>query len=202
MRQPQPGDALRRGPNQGVDEVCTVEQFPLSGEQPRTQLSFPLPEEQRGPLVKAAQGSITVYDASYYPALEKFAEDVYTYQTRKGKDSFGTTWKYVGQYFPQDLYIYQEGGVIVAALWGKIEERSGKKVFSISQVETLQYNGGIKLLRHAVEMSSAAGLDGVIGKPASQAINLYIKYGAVPFEQQYYILEKEKFPSILSRLPK
>ena len=75
-------------------------------------------------------------------------------------------------------------------------------MFSISQVETLQYNGGIKLLRHAVEMSSAAGLDGVIGKPASQAINLYIKYGAVPFEQQYYILEKEKFPSILSRLPK
>ena len=161
-----------------------------------------MPDEQNGPIVKTSQGSISLYDPSYYPALENIAEDVYTYQTSKGRGSFGSTWKYVGQYFPNELYIYHEGGVIVAAMWGKREERSGKQVFSIAQVETLQYNGGLKLLRHAVEMSSAANLDGVVGKPASQAINLYLKYGAVPFEQQYYILEKDKFPSILSRFPK
>ncbi len=203
MRQPQPGDALRRGPNQGVDEVCTVEQFPLSGEQPRTQLSFPLPEEQRGPVVMSVtETGIHKYTSSDQNALDQFAQDVATYQSSKQRKSFGGRWSQYGQYLPDDLYLYKEANEIKAAMWMGTMHVEGQDWTYIAAVESLEAHAGMKLLRYALETSLSQGKDGVIGQPADQAFKLYQRYGAQHLIGEYYVIRRSEIEHLLARLPK
>ena len=95
QRAPQPGDSVQRGPNQDAGEVCTVEQFPAPYERPLKPLTFPLPQEQRGPMVKAATylGADGKPREGFDPANAHYAVQLGMTGIIKTNSPLGITWE-------------------------------------------------------------------------------------------------------------
>ncbi len=205
QRVPHPQDSVQLGPSQGVDEVCTVEQFPLSGEQPRMQLSFPLPEEQRGPIVMSvSENGVTKYQPSDLAALKRFANEAVAIQQERGYRSFGKTWWDMfplmlaeGGDIPNNTFFYKVNGRITGVM---VLSNHGN-FLEVTTLEGFGSGAGTNLLQAAVKESIAKGYGGELFlEAAEQAISFYEERGFVRIPpNKYHYLSKDAAQKLLKR---
>ena len=202
-----PQDVPRGGNIQGtpweMDESLVCEAFPLPEADDFKVTIFPAPQEGEVPVLLAQEGgTITNYTPADQVAFEQFIQEATVYQANRGYNSLNQFWPLILQMYPtDDIYLYKQGDQVKAALAVRIVEINGMTVLSIDAVEGIQHQAGRILRRSALERSLAENLDGVIGAPLSQSLDLYVRYGAVPFDEDLYFLERSKIQQALSRLP-